>query len=88
MDAEDLVVDDGGDREAIEALDEFLPKFKRVASLALIVEAIDTIDRTTLMVTSQQEEILGVLDLVRQQQADHLEILLSSINIVAKEQIV
>ena len=83
MDAEDLVVDDGSDREAIEALDAFLPKFKRVASFALIVEAIDTIDRTTLMVTSQQEEILRVLDLVRQQQADDLEILLSSINIVA-----
>ena len=40
------------------------------------------------MVPSQQEEILGMLDLVGQQQADALNRLFSSINIVAQEEVV
>ena len=40
------------------------------------------------MVTSQNEEVLGVLDLVCEQQADGLERLFASIDVVAKEEIV
>jgi len=40
------------------------------------------------VVAAQQEEVLGVLDLVGQQQADRLKALLASVNIVAEKQIV
>ncbi len=40
------------------------------------------------MVPAQQEEVLGVLDLVGQQQADGLQRLLPSVHIIAQEQIV
>ena len=40
------------------------------------------------MVTSKQEEVLWVLDLVGHQEADDFKILLTSINIVPKEEIV
>jgi hypothetical protein len=40
------------------------------------------------MVPSQNEEVLGVLDLVRQQQTDRLEGLLASVDIVAEEEVV
>lgn len=40
------------------------------------------------MVAPEQEEVLGVFDLVRQQQADGLQRLLPSVHIVAKEQVV
>ena len=40
------------------------------------------------MVASQQEEVLGVFDLVREQQADRLERLLAAVHIVAEEEVV
>lgn len=40
------------------------------SSLTLVVETVDTIDGSTLMVASQYEEVLGIFDLVSQQQAD------------------
>ena len=41
MAAEDLVVDNGGDREAIEAVCECLPQFDREPTLAFVVEAVN-----------------------------------------------
>lgn len=40
------------------------------------------------MVAPEQEEVLGVFDLVRQQQADGLQRLLPSVHVVAQEQVV
>ena len=40
------------------------------------------------MVPPEQEEVLGVLDLVGQQQADGLQGLLASVHVVSEEQIV
>lgn len=40
------------------------------------------------MITSQDEEVLGILDFVRQQQTDRFQALLSSIYIIAQKQIV
>ena len=40
------------------------------------------------MISSQQEKIFWVFDLVRQQQADGLQGLLASVYIVAQEQVV
>jgi hypothetical protein len=40
------------------------------------------------VVPSQDEEVLGILDLVREQQADRLERLLATIDVVAQEQVI
>lgn len=86
--AEDLLVNDGRHREAVEAVCERLPQLDVVASLALVVEAVDAVDRGAFVVASQQEEVLGVFDLVGQQQADSLQRLLPSVHIVTQEQVV
>jgi len=44
MNAENLVVDDGGHREAVEALDELLPQLQAVPTFALVIKPIDTVD--------------------------------------------
>lgn len=44
MHREDLLVDDGSDGQAVEAIGERLPQLDIVSSLALIVETIDTVD--------------------------------------------
>lgn len=73
MHSEDLLIDDGSDRQAVEAVCESFPELDVVSSLAFVVEAIDSIDRRAFVVSTKDEEILRVLDLVRQQQADCLQ---------------
>lgn len=70
---EDLLVDNGGNWEAVEAIGKRLPQLDVVSSLALIVESVDAVDRRALVVAAQDEEVLGVLDLVGEKQADGLE---------------
>jgi hypothetical protein len=62
---EDLLVDDSSDGQAVEAVRKCLPKLDVVAALAFVIEAIDTVDGGALMVASENEEVLRVLDLVR-----------------------
>jgi len=85
---EDLLIDDSGNGQAIEAVGEGLPELNVVSALALIVESIDTVDRRALVVAAEDEEVLGVLDLVCEKQADGLERLLASVDVVAKESVV
>lgn len=88
MHSEDLLVDDGSDRQAVKAVGECLPQLDVVPTLALVVEAVDTVDGGALVVAPQDEKVLGVLDLVGEKQADGLERLLATIYVVAKEEIV
>ena len=64
MHAQDLVVDQGRNGQAIKTVCEDLPQLDAMTALALIVKAVDSIDRCTLVISAQQEEILWVLDFV------------------------
>lgn len=88
MHGENLLVNNGGNGKAVEAIGESLPELDIIAALALIVEAVNTVDRGTLVVTSQDEEVLGIFDLVGEQKADGLERLLASVYVVAEEEVV
>ena len=72
MHAHDLLIDDGSHGEAVKAIDESLPKLDVVSSLTLIVESVDPVNRRTLVVSAEDEEVLGVLNFVRQEQTDRL----------------
>jgi hypothetical protein len=52
MHAQDLVIYEGCNGHAVEDILEFFPDADRVSTLALVVEAIDTIDLTAFVVTS------------------------------------
>jgi hypothetical protein len=86
--AEDLVVDDGGDGQAVEAVGEELPEAHAEAALALVVEAVDAVDGGALVVPPQQEEVVRVPDLVREEEADGLDALLAAVHVVAQKQVV
>ena len=88
MHGEDLLIDDSGDRKAVEAVRESLPQLDVVATLALIVETVDAVDGCAFVISSQNEEVLGVLDLVCQQEADGLEGLLATVDVIAEEKVV
>jgi hypothetical protein len=79
---EDLLVDDGGDGQAVEAVSERLPQLDVVSPFALVVETVDAVDRGALVVATEDEEVLRVLDLVREQEAYGLEGLLAAVDIV------
>lgn len=63
-------------------------KVKKKDKLAFIVEAIDSIDASALVVTTKQEEIFRILDFVCEQETNSFERLLATIHIIAKEEIV
>jgi hypothetical protein len=88
MHSEDLLIDDSGDGQTVEAVGKGLPQLDVVPTLALIVETIDTVDGGALVVASQDEEVLGVLDLVGQEEADGFEGLLSTVDVVTEEEVV
>ena len=137
MHAEDLLVDDGGDGQGVEAVREDLPQLHVVSPLAcggavprttrvhtqhtrsrqaghndtlgscharslpktssladhkrqgarqrprtLVVEAVDAVDGRALVVASEDEEVLWVLDLEGEQQADGLKALFAPRKVV------
>lgn len=85
---EDFLVDDGCNRQAVEAVRKRLPQLNVVTSLALIVEPVNAVDAGALVVSAEDEEVFRVFDLVGQQQADGLERLLASVDVVAEEEVV
>lgn len=88
MHCEDLLINNCCDGQAVEAVSESLPELDVIASLALIVEAINTVNGCALVVTAKNEEVFGILDLIGKKQADGLQRLLASINVISKEEII
>jgi hypothetical protein len=65
MHGEDLLVNDSCNRKTVEAVRKCLPELDIVAAFALVVEAVNTVNGGTLVVATQDEEVFGILDLVR-----------------------
>merc|ERR1719229_400622 len=86
--AEDFFVHDGSDGECVETVGEGLPQFYAVSTFTLIVKAVDSVNGRAFVVAPEQEEILWVFYLVRKKEADGLQTLLSSIDVVAEEEVV
>ena len=82
MYAEDLLLDDGGERKTVEDVHERLPDLDGVAPLALVVEAVDSANRRALVVAAEHEEVLGELDLVAEEEEGDLERVLSAVDVV------
>ena len=88
MHADDLLLHDRDEGQAVEAVVEELPQLDVVAPLALVVEAVDPVDRRALVVAAEQEEVLGVLHLVREEQRDRVDAVLPAVDVVAEEEVV
>lgn len=85
---EDLLIDDCSNWQTIEAVSKGLPQLDVVPPFALIVETVDPVDGSALVVATQDEEVFRVLDLVCEEQADGLQRLLATVYVVAKEEVV
>ena len=88
MHCEYLFVNDGCDWQAVEAVGKRFPQLDIVASFALIVKSVYTVDRGAFVVSTKNEEILGVFDLVCEKEAYSFKGLLPSIYVVTEEKII
>ena len=88
MHTNNLFVNDGSDGQTVEAIRKSLPEFDVVTTLAFIVKSIDTVDARTFMVATEDEKVFRVLDLISQQQANGLQRLLATIDIVTEEEVI
>ena len=88
MHSENFLIDDCRNRQAVEAISERLPQLNIIPPLALIVESIYAVDRCTLVVSTQDEEILWILNLVREKQANGFKRLFASVDVVPEEEVI
>lgn len=88
MHAEDLVVYDSRDGQAIEAICEDLPKTDAETAFAFVVKSVDPVDGSTFVVSSQQEKVVRELDFVRKQKGYGFNALFSSVHVVPQKKIV
>jgi hypothetical protein len=56
--------------------------------LTFVIKSVYAVNTSALVVTTKDEEVLGVFYLIRQQETDRFQRLLSSVNIVAQKQII
>jgi hypothetical protein len=88
MHADYLVIDDSSARETVERVTKGLPKLDAKTTATFVVKAIYPVNASTLMVSSENKEVLRVLDFVSKQETNYLERLLASVNVVPKEEVV
>ena len=73
MHAENFLIDQSSHRQSIENITENLPKSDGVSSLTFVIESINTVDLSTLVIASQKEEVLWVLDFVAEKKGNGLD---------------
>ena len=88
MHGQNFVINKSSNWHAVKYVLELFPKADGVATLALIVEAIDTINLAALVIASQQEEVFLEFHFIGEQKNDGLKRLLATVDVIAKEQVV
>jgi hypothetical protein len=87
MHADDLLIYDGADRHAIEAIYEGFPYLYIIPRFTLLKETVYFSNWGWLMITSQQIHVTFVFYFKGKEQANGFDALPSSINVVTKEKI-
>ena len=84
VEAEDLVVDEGGERQVVEEVGEVLPDVcVAVLTEALVVKAVDLGDLARLVVSTEDGDTLWVADLEGNEEGNSLDGVVATVDIVA-----
>ena len=88
VDAENFALDDGTDAEVVEDFAAVLPGV-HIAVLAhgLLVEAVDGCDTTSLMVTSEESDAVGPLELQAEKELEGLHRVVTTIDEITHEDV-
>ena len=88
MDAEDAIVDDGGEREVIEDVSAVSPNIERaVLPQAFIVKSVDLGDLPALVVSPDQRDQVGIADFIGEEQQKGLNAVEAPVHEIAQEKI-
>ena len=88
MDAEDAIVDDGGQREVIEDVSAVSPNIERaVLPQAFIVKSVDLGDLPALVVSSNQRDQIGIADFIGEEQQKGLDAVEAPVHEIAQEKV-
>lgn len=69
MAAENLLVDDGSDRQTVKAVRERFPEFDIVTALALVIKSIYPVYTGALVIASQEEKVFRIFDFIGEKEA-------------------
>jgi len=72
MHREDLLINNGSDWQAVEAIRKSFPQLDVVSALTLVIKPINTVDRCAFVISSENEEVFRIFDLVCQKQTNGL----------------
>eukprot|EP00616_Rhizochromulina_sp_CCMP1243_P002404 CAMPEP_0118983868 /NCGR_PEP_ID=MMETSP1173-20130426/36494_1 /TAXON_ID=1034831 /ORGANISM="Rhizochromulina marina cf, Strain CCMP1243" /LENGTH=102 /DNA_ID=CAMNT_0006934491 /DNA_START=525 /DNA_END=833 /DNA_ORIENTATION=- len=86
MDAEDLPSYHSSNGQHVETIHKATVDFGRLPPDAFIVEPVGSVEGLALVVPSEDEECVGELELVAEEEADALQALLPAIHVVSKKQ--
>lgn len=88
MDAEDAIVDDGGQREVIEDVSAVSPNIERaVLPQAFIVKSVDLGDLPALVVSPDQRDQVGIADFIGEEQQKGLNAVEAPVHEIAQEKV-
>ena len=87
MHAHYLLVDESDQWHIVEAIKEGLPELDVVPPLDLIKKAVNSCNGLTLVIATEDDNLVGESTLEREKKADDFAALLASINVVAHEQV-
>jgi len=88
MDADNSAVNDTGDGEQVKHLHAHAPAVRITELLlALVVESIDLSDLATLVVASEENDLVRILGLHEHQKCEGLETVITAVNVVAHEDV-
>jgi hypothetical protein len=82
MHTDNLIINHCTTGQAIKGVAKLFPHFHGKATATFVVEAIDTINTSAFMVTSQQEKVFRVFNFVGKQKTDHFQGLFSTVHII------
>lgn len=88
MDAEDAIVDDGGEREVIEDVSAVSPNIERaVLPQTFIVKSVDLGDLPALVVSPDQRDQIGIADFIGEEQQKGLDAVEAPVHEIAQEKV-
>jgi hypothetical protein len=86
MHAEILLIDDAGKRQGIESIHEIEVNILVVLPAGLLVEIHYLSHLTSLVISSEHDDLRGVLEFGRHQQNSHFHSLRTPVYVIAKEE--
>jgi hypothetical protein len=87
MHAHNLFINECDQWHVVEAIIEKLPECNFVASLDLVEESINAGNSLTLVVTTQDNDLLGISHLQGEQETNDLTALFTSVNVISHEEV-